>query len=243
MGRSPAVLERPAFPPKGIPPIRPVPPLQNGDHLTREEFERRYEAMPEHVRAELIEGVVYLSSPVRAEGHGDETSSMDLWLGIYALHTRGTRVSSNATVELDDFNEPQPDISLRVLPRFGGQSGTSGGYIEGAPEFVAEVAASTKSIDLFEKKDAYHRNGVREYLVWRVLDGELDWFAWREAGYERLAPDESGVYRSEAFPGLWLDAPALLRDDMLQVERVLQRGLAGPEHEEFVARLTARAGD
>ena len=39
-------------------------PLEHGDHLTREEFERRYEAMPHVRKAELIEGVVYMPSPV-----------------------------------------------------------------------------------------------------------------------------------------------------------------------------------
>jgi len=47
-----------------------TPPLESGDRLTRQEFERRYQAMPNIQKAELIEGVVYVASPVRATSHG-----------------------------------------------------------------------------------------------------------------------------------------------------------------------------
>lgn len=230
-----ATLPRPASSP---PPALPL--LESGDRLTRAEFERRYEAMPDRRKAELIEGVVYVSSPVRIKMHANQTSRITTWLGNYWAKTPGADVGDNVTLRLDLDNEPQPDAILRILPEAGGQSRTDvDGFVEGGPELVVEVTASSASIDLHDKFRAYRRNHVREYLVWRVLDGELDWFVWREGRYERLAPDTSGVYRSEVFPGLWLDAPALLRGDLAAVLTVLQQGIGTPEHQGFVERLRA----
>ena len=105
------------------------------------------------------------------------------------------------------------------------------------PDLVAEVSASSESHDLHEKLQAYQRNGVREYLVWRVLNRQVDWFVLHEGGYQRLAPAEDGTLRSTVFPGLWLDPTALMRDDFDTLLDVLQRGLDSPEHAGFAARL------
>ena len=215
-----------------------VPPLKSGDRLTRVEFERRYESMPEQKKAELIEGLAHLPSRVRIPQHAAPTASLIGWLVTYAANTAGMQVGDNGTVRLDADNEPQPDAFLRVLPEFGGQSRTSeDGYLEGAPEFVAEVAARSTSIDLHDKMNAYCRNGVREYIVWRVLESEFDWFVRREDRYERFDPDPSGVYKSEQFPGLWLDTPALLSGDMARVLAFLQQGIETPEHRRYVDRV------
>jgi Uma2 family endonuclease len=219
-----------------------VPPLQAGDHLTRDEFERRYETMPDVKKAELIEGVVYMPSPVRADQHGNLHADLIWWLGHFRCLTPGVRVSDNATVRLDLDNEPQPDAVLYTEPARGGRVViTEDGYIEGAPELVAEVSASTVSIDLHTKLRVYRRNGIQEYIVWRVQDDEIDWFALHNGQYDRLAPD-AGIYRSEVYPGLWLDAVALLRGDLAAVLQVLQQGLASPEHATFVGKLQAAAG-
>jgi Uma2 family endonuclease len=215
-----------------------IPPLENGDTLTRAEFERRYEAMPHLKKAELIEGVVYVPSPARHRYHGHQHAHLINWLGHYEAHTPGVEVSGNATVRLDLDNEPQPDVLLFIDPACGGQARIDAdGYIEGAPELVAEVAASSASYDLHAKLRVYRRNGVREYIVWRVLDQEIDWFVLRAGQYERLPLDTAGLYRSETFPGLWLDPAALLRGDLATVLAVVQRGLASLEHDAFAARL------
>ena len=83
----------------------------------------------------------------------------------------------------------------------------------------------------------YRRHGVREYIVWRVLENAIDWFVLRDGHYEPLYTDETGVLRSEVFPGLWLDALALIRGDMTTVLKVLAEGLASNEHEEFLKNL------
>jgi Uma2 family endonuclease len=213
-----------------------VPPLENGDRLTRAELERRYEAMPHLKTAELIEGVVYLGSPVRYRQHGKPEADAQIWLGTYRIATPGTGSGGNSTVRLDLDNEPQPDVLLRR--ETGGSSRESeDGYLEGAPDLVVEIAASSASYDLHDKLHAYRRNGVREYVIWRVQDRQLDWLVLREGRYQPLAPDAQGVIRSEAFPGLWLAAEALLRSDMAAVMATLQQGLASPEHAAFVARL------
>lgn len=214
-----------------------IPPLQNGDRLTRPEFERRYEAMPHCKKAELIEGVVYMPSPVCDEDHGHPHFNVIGWLAQYAAFTPGVRGGDNSSLRLDLDNEPQPDAFLRLLPTHGGQCEIDpDGYVAGAPELIAEVAASSASYDLGTKLNAYRRNGVREYVVWRVLDGAIDWFILRGGAYERLAADAGGIYRSEVFPGLWLDTAALLRDDLAGVLRALQEGMASPEHTAFVGQ-------
>jgi Uma2 family endonuclease len=215
-----------------------VPPLENGDVLTRAEFEHRYEAMPHLKKAELIEGVVYVPSPVRHTYHGHPHTHLISWLGQYEASTPGVQASDNSTVRLDLDNEPQPDALLFIDPACGGQARIDAEeYIAGAPELVAEVASSSASYDLHAKLRVYRRNGVREYIVWRVLEREIDWFVLRAGQYERIPLDAAGLYRSEVFPGLWLDPAALLRGDLATVLAVVQRGLASPEHAAFITRL------
>jgi Uma2 family endonuclease len=214
-----------------------VPPLRNGDHLDRDEFERRYSAMPEVKKAELIEGVVYMPSPLRFDEHGEQHAHLMIWLGMYHVHTPGARVGDNATVRLDLNNEPQPDAVLIIDPQRGGRVTLTDGYVTGGPELVAEVAASTVSIARNAKLRAYQRNGVQEYVLWRVEDQAIDWFVLRGGQYAPLRVGSDGIVRSEVFPGLWLDVRALLARDMMRVLAVLGQGLASPEHAAFVARL------
>jgi Uma2 family endonuclease len=215
-----------------------VPALENGDRLTRAEFERRYAAMSHLKKAELIEGVVYVPSPVRYRHHGVPHAHLIIWLGQYAAGTPGVEVSDNSTIRLDLDNEPQPDALLLIDPACEGQTRFSADdYIEGSPELVAEVASSSVSYDLHTKFHVYRRNGVREYLVWRVLEQAIDWFVLRAGQYERLSVDANGLLRSEVFPGLWLDPEALVRGELATVLALVQQGLASPEHTSFVARL------
>ncbi|MGV2828066.1 Uma2 family endonuclease [Myxosarcina sp. GI1(2024)] len=214
-----------------------LPPLESGDRLTRYEFERRYHAMP-HLKAELIEGIVYVASPLRHEQHGKPHSRVMTWLGVYQALTFGVDLSDAPTVRLDLDNEPQPDAVLLIEPDAGGQTRlSSDGYIEGSPELIAEVAASSASYDLYDKKTVYRRNGVKEYIVWQVLEQKLDWFILRKGVYESLLADDRGIIRSEVFPGLWLATSALLAGNMAQVLVVLQEGLNSPEHALFVKQL------
>lgn len=214
-----------------------VPPLEDGDRLSRDEFERRYHAMPYVKKAELIEGVVHMPSPVRIPQHANPHLHLACWIGNYEAFTPIVRGADNGTVRLDEKNEPQPDGMLFLNREKGGQSPIGpDGYLEGAPEFAAEVAASSVSIDLHAKKNAYQRNGVREYLVRRVLEDQIDWFVSRAGQFEPLLPDASGVVRSEVFPGLWLNVPAMIRGDMPAVLATLQQGLASPEHAAFLKR-------
>lgn len=218
-----------------------VPPLENGDNLTRKEFERRYNALPWLKKAELIEGVVYMASPVRSEVHAEPHATMVTWAGVYRAATRGVRVADNGTLRLDADNEPQPDVMVRIDPRAGGSSWTSADdYVEGAPELAIEIAASSAAIDLRDKHTVYRRNGVREYIVWQIYDRRVDWWALREGEYQPLLPDDAGVLRSEVFPGLWLDVPALIADDLANLLVMLQQGLSSNEHAAFVAQLNAQ---
>ena len=224
------------------PPTTRIPLLENGDRLTRDEFERRYDAMPDLKKAELIEGVVYVPSPVRFRHHGKPSRHLSTWLGNYEAATPGVEGGDNTSLRLDLDNEPQPDGFLRIDPARGGQSATSeDDFVEGAPELVAEVSSSTVSYDLHAKLGAYRRNGVREYIVWRVVDREVDWFVLEGSEYRRLEKDAAGVYRSRAFPGLWLDTKALIDGDLARVNAVLDEGLRLPEHAAFVEKLAREA--
>ena len=223
-----------------IPPSRTqrVPPLQSGDRLTRDEFERRYEAMPEGVKAELIEGTVYVMAPVNAVFHGIPQFGLSAWLGLYWLSTPGVEGSDNTTVRLDIANDPQPDLYLRIIKSGSSVLGDDG-YLNGSPELVVEVSASSASYDLGPKLNVYLRNGVREYIVQRTYDNAIDWFVLRRGIYEPLSPGSDGIYRSEVFPGLWLDSEALLRGDIPAFHRAALGGIASPEHAAFVERLNS----
>lgn len=217
------------------------PPLESGDRLTRHEFERRYHAMPQAKRAELIEGVVFMPSPVHFKAHGEPHSLAITWLGVYCAATPSVRLADNATVRLDLENEVQPDALLRLEPEAGGRSHISpDDYVEGPPELIVEVASSSVAIDLHDKLKVYRRSGVPEYLVWQVYDERLDWFRLSEGEYLPLTPNADGAICSHIFPGLHLGVAALLEGDLAKVLAELQKGLSTDEHTAFVARLTQK---
>lgn len=222
-----------------IPPLLEVPPLRDGDRLGRVEFEKRWEAMPEVKHAELIDGVVQM--PALSRHHAVSHFGLIGWLWMYQVLTPGSEGADNASVRFDNNNMPQPDALLRVLESHGGQCcGTSDGYLEGAPELVVEISHTTTDADLGPRREVYRRHRVQEYIVWRVADRELDWFVLRGGYYLTIDPDPDGITRSEVFPGLWLDAPALLRGDTARVLTASQLGHGSPEHTAFIAALRWR---
>lgn len=197
--------------------------------------------MPELKTAELIEGVVHImASPVRAREHGTPQFNTIFWLGTYSSETPGLIGGDNSTVRLDMHNEPQPDVFLIIDPAAGGQATMDeDGYVAGAPEFVVEITASSASYDLHEKLTAYRRNGVKEYVTWRVEESAIDWRVLRSGVYELIEPDGKGLYRSEVLPGLTLDPAALIKGDMKRVARVQRAALKSPEYKKFAAQLLA----
>ena len=229
--------------PLAIPPTpqRPIPPLEQGDRLTHAEYMKRYALMPAHVKAERIEGIVYMAAAaVSANFHGRPHADILGWLSVYRSLTPGVAAADNSTLFLDIDNDPQPDACLYILPSHGGRTKTTDeGYIQGAPELIIEIAASSMSYDLGAKLNAYRRNGVQEYVVHRTYDGEIDWFVLRDGQYEKLAADAEGVHRSEVFPGLWLKTKAMIDGNLAEVLSVLQKGMASGEHGEFITNLRA----
>lgn len=215
-----------------------LPPLENGARLSRPEFHRRYENSPHIRRAELVEGIVYImSSPVSIK-HGSAHATLITFLGTYVIHTPGVEVTDNTTLLLDNDNEPQPDIMLRVLKSAkGARSRQSGKYVAGAPELVAEVAVSSASLDLRDKFRAYQRNGVQEYLVWRAQENQIDWWQLADGEYQPLPADDGGVIESRVFPGLRLAIPSLLGGAQAEAYAELQRGIAGEAHRAFAGTL------
>jgi len=161
-----------------------------------------------------------------------------LWIGTYQALTPGVDFGDNATVRLDIDNEVQPDAFLRIETTAGGASYISDDrYLEGAPELIVEIAASSTSYDLHDKKHVYRRNGVQEYIVWRIYDEALDWFQLHEGVYQRMDPDEHGLIRSHVFPGLHLHVPALLTGDLATVLATVRAGTETEAHTAFVQSL------
>jgi Uma2 family endonuclease len=184
------------------------PALNSGDRMDRAEFERRYTCRPDIKKAELIAGVVYVASPVRTVEHADPHALLVTVLGAYRLVTPSVLLSDNGTYRCPDGSVVQPDVTLRY--RDGGSRLDDEHYLTGVPELCAEVAGSSLSIDLLEKKALYESIGVREYIVWQTEEERIDWWVLRNGAYQPLAPDGAGVIRSEVFPGLALDVPALV---------------------------------
>ncbi|MFL5241436.1 MAG: Uma2 family endonuclease [Gemmataceae bacterium] len=213
-------------------------PLENGEKLSREEFLRRWEAMPQTKFAELIGGFVYMPSPL-SRTHGKFDHMISTWLGVYQGATPGCEGASNSTwLMLDD--SPQPDNDLRILPEYGGKSRNSGKYPCGVPEFLAEICDSSASYDLHQKLDLYQQAGVDEYLAILVQEHEIRWHRLVNGLYETMPSPVDGVYRSIVFPGLWLNGKALLEDNLAQVLETLNEGIRSPEHAAFIARLAAQ---
>ena len=190
------------------------PLLENGDRLTRAAVHRRYQLRPDIRKAELVLGVVYVASPTRLTAHADPHSLVALWLRAYEAMTPGVRVGIEGTVYLDDDGEVQPDAFMFWLPPHASRARqTAEDYVDGAPDLTVEVAASSASYDLHDKKEAYRRAGVREYVVWRTVDGAIDWVRLENGGYLRVEPDAHGLIESAVFAGLRLDVAATLAGD------------------------------
>lgn len=212
--------------------------LIDGMRLSRDEFLRRWDQLPEVKFAELIDGVVRLPSPLSLE-HGDIDNLLAWWTRTYAFETPGTKSSSNATWLMGE-DAPQPDQSLRLLPEYGGQSSLRGRLAFGAPELAIEVSFASTPIDLHEKYRLYESSGVQEYLVVLVQSREVRWHHLEGDSYRLLEMDGEGLLCSVVFPGLWLDAAALFNEDEDRFQSVTRDGLASPEHGTFVEWLRTR---
>lgn len=218
------------------------PSLESGDRLTRIEFECRYKARPDIKKAELIEGVVYVASPVRVRLHGIPHNSMNTWLGVYSAATPGVWAADNSTLRLDMDNEPQPDLCLWLDTDLGGNARISDDdYLEGAPELIVEIAGSSAAYDLHDKRTAYRRNGVQEYVVLITQERRTVWYSWQEGEYQEIKPDEQGILHSRIFPGLWFHGAHFWSGNMAALLALLQQGINSPEHAAFVEQLQQRS--
>jgi Uma2 family endonuclease len=236
-----AVIENHARPGKQPPDEQKKLPLDSGDRLTRAEFERRYSQRPDIHRAELIEGVVYVASPVRVVQHGEPHSHIVTWLGVYVANTPGVHIADNATLRLDLDNEPQPDALLWIDASLGGGTHISDDdYLQGTPELIVEVAASSAAYDLHDKLHAYRRNGVQEYLVLLAHERKTLWYQLERGEYRAIEADDQGVLRSRVFPGLWFDSELFWANDLAGLLGVLRHGVESPQHLRFCSDLQTK---
>jgi Uma2 family endonuclease len=216
--------------------VNQPPPLNNGDHLTRVEFERRYAAQHHIKKAELIEGVVYMPSPVSIP-HGKSHADFMTFLGVYRANTPGVHIADNATVRLDLENEVQPDGVMYIDSNKGGRSQIEENYLTGTPELMVEVAVSSASYDLHDKHRIYRRNGIQEYLILLAWEEETRWYQLVEGEYVLMEPDEEGIIKSQVFPGLYFHSEKFWVEDLAGLLKVLEGGLGSKEHEAFSAEL------
>jgi Uma2 family endonuclease len=215
--------------------VTPRLTLCNGDRMKQPEFHRRYQTYPKDKKFELVGGTVFMASPLGLP-HSDYDGEVGFLLELYRRATPGTQVLHNATTILDEENEPQPDLGLRILPDYGGLSRTTpDNYVEGPPEWLGEISHSSRAIDMNQKRAAYRQSGILEYLVLLVEEQELHWFDFQRG--RLIRPDREGISRSRVFPGLWIDGAALLARDSKRIEEVIREGVASPEHARFVKRL------
>jgi Uma2 family endonuclease len=222
------------------PAIRSLPRLENGEHLDQKTFHARYAAMPKVKKAELIGGRVYIVASPLHPLHGVHHSRIMGWLEVYLASTPGTNAFDNTSAVLGDDSEPQPDGCLFIRTENGGQTRfDADGWLVGTPELIVEVASSSESYDLHEKRADYERYGVREYVVYAARQQRVYWWIRRDDRYEELPLGTDGVFRSETFPGLWLDSAALVQANSAKIHEALRQGLATGEHAEFVAKLEA----
>jgi len=216
-------------------PVVRSPGLVTGERLTVEEFLRRWEELPDLKNAELIDGVVYVPSPVSLT-HGSLDLLIHMWLGYYAQATPGCKGGSNSTW-LMSGSAPQPDAYLRILPSHGGQSANEGPLGAGAPELAVEICVTSTEIDFGPKPALYQRAGVREYITVEQFGQRMIWRVLENGAYVAQTPPLDGIVRSQVFPGLWLDLAAFWSDDGAKMLVALNAGLASQDHRQFVERL------
>jgi Uma2 family endonuclease len=209
--------------------------LATGDRMDKAEFLCRWEALPELKRAELIEGVVFVPSPL-SRNHGNADTTITGWIWLYTVATPGCEAGSNTTWEMLE-SVPQPDVHLRIDRERGGQSFVRGKYPVGAPELAVEICLTSTEVDFGPKLRLYRLAGVREYITIELLAKRIVWRVLRDGAYYALDPDPDGVLRSTVFPGLWLDQDAFWANDAARMLATLEAGLASEEHKEFAARL------
>jgi Uma2 family endonuclease len=209
--------------------------LESGDVMDQPTFHEIYSHMPENFRAELIDGVVYVASPLKRP-HSRSSFLLISVLGQYEAQTPGVSGEECVTVILSDHAEVQPDILLRIEETFGGESYfTEDEFLTGAPELVIEVSQSSRSIDLNHKRKLYRENGIIEYLVIDLQKDTIRWFDLQLNQELQTEPD--GIYRIRTFPGLWIDSSAVFDQNLARLITTLNLGLSSQEHAEFVSRL------
>jgi Uma2 family endonuclease len=214
--------------------------LRDGMKLRQPEFHRLYEQYPDDTKFELIDGVVYMASPAGGD-HGCGSHGINGALFIYNVKTPGVQGGNNMSAILGWDSEPQPDVILRILPECGGQSQfNEQNYLVGAPELVCEVAVSSLRLDLGKKLKVYEKYGVQEYIVFDAKDHTLHWF--QLPGHEMIHPDSQGIYKSQLFPGLWIDSKALARGDAAGLFAAVDAGTKTAAHKKFVAKLRSIRG-
>lgn len=212
--------------------------LHNGDQMKQPEFHIAYSNMPDRYRAELIGGMVFEPSPV-SYVHGQSDSSLMYLLAQYATATKYVEKAQNVTLILGEDDEVQPDGLLRLPENLGGRSRIKKGFLHGSPELVAEIAYSSRAIDLHLKKQRYAKAGVTEYIVYCLEPKKLHWFRLQEDA--QLTPDNNGTFCSIVFPGLWINEPALIVYDSDETDQVLREGLSSEEFQEFKKQLQCKA--
>ena len=213
-----------------------IPPgLVTGERMSVDEFLRRWEELPDLKKAELVDGIVYVPSPLSLE-HGSLDSLIIWWLAHYAHATPGCKAGNNSTwLMLVAHRNPMP--SCGSCPRTVGSRGRERQFGAGAPELAVEVCVTSTEVDFGPKLKLYERAGVREYITIELFGQRIVWRMLENAVYVAQQVPSDGVLRSQVFPGLWLDVAAFWDDDGAKMLAALNAGLSSEDHQRFVERL------
>ena len=200
--------------PRKLPPPLADVTLETGDRLNREEFHHLYSLRPDIGKAELVDGVAYVTMRATA-AHGIANASLGGWMGLYrAYRDPSMHLALHATILMDGRSEVQPDVVAFRDATLGDRIGlTADGFLEGTPDLIAEVTESSASYDLHDKLRVYERTGVSEYIVWLLHECQMSWFRLVDGRYVEVQPDERGIIESALFPGLRLPVDKLLAGD------------------------------
>ena len=226
--------------------------LRDGERIPPDEFRRRcgvLEAVGVDFRVEYVNGVVRMMPPPNFAGHTHPIRVMQGLLSAYTRQTPGVidYTESGVTLPVEETSaDVSPDLCLVVQPGRGGQmSVDDAGYFVGPPELVVEVANSSLSYDLGEKRDLYEAAGVQEYLVHATRERRLLMMRRDGDRFRTVMPDADGVLASRIFPGLVFDTAAIIADDIAAAEATLDRVMQSPEvaaaHQNLVASLAEAA--